>query len=120
MNEDSVDLELRRALRGKPHAAAPDFEEMMAAAEQQASPERHRLYLSGAIAAVLAVVVIGAMLRTSLPEAPQDEYRIGDALLSSTDWHAPSDDWLPQRQFDIYRDLPALPRSTEMTRGTLL
>ena len=120
MNERQVDLELRRALRGKPHAVPPDFAEMIAAAEQRVSPERRRLYLSGAIAALLALVVIGATLRSPLPEAPRDEYRIGEALLSSTGWHAPSDAWLPSRQFDIYRDLPTLPRSTEMTQGTLL
>jgi len=120
--DDWVDAELRRALRGRPAATAPDFAATLKAAEQRQSPDRHRLYTSGAIAAVLGVVAIGLALQWSAPEPgpPSDSYRISEALMSSTQWQAPSDALLPQHRIDIYGDIPDLPGSTESTQGTLL
>ena len=120
--DDWVEHELRRALSGRPATTAPDFETTLKAAEQRQSPERHRLYTSGAIAAVLGIVAIGLALRWSgpAPAPPIDGYRISEALMSSTQWQAPSDTLLPQHRIDIYGDIPDLPGSTESTQGTLL
>ena len=41
-------------------------------------------------------------------------------LLGSTSWQAPSDVLLPQHEFDLYQDMPALIESTEAATGALL
>jgi hypothetical protein len=41
-------------------------------------------------------------------------------LMDSTYWSAPSDVLLPDREFDIYQDLPVLFESTEPAEGALL
>ena len=53
--------------------------------------------------------------------APVDESYVEVAdLMDSTYWTAPSDVLLPDRQFDIYQDMPELFESTEPAGGTLL
>ena len=118
--EDWVEDELRHARRGIPATDAPAFAKTFEAAEAQLDAERRRLYTSGAIAAVLALVAIGIALRMPGPATPDGAYRIGDALMTSTQWTAPSDALMPRHQFDIYQDLPTLPGSTESAQGTLL
>ena len=99
--DDRVEDELRRALRGRPHAQAPDFEETLRAAEHRLSPDRRRLYASGAIAAALGIVAIGIALRSPEPAPPINGYNIEEALMSSTQWQAPSDSLLPQHRIDL-------------------
>lgn len=116
------DTRLGSALRdAQAHAegdAAPDFSRVWDAARARAAADRNRrrlLAASGAVAAVLAIVV-------GLPTPSEDEWRYIDAdeLLQTTGWSAPSDSLLPDREFDIYRDIPVLIESTDNYGGALL
>jgi hypothetical protein len=54
-------------------------------------------------------------------QAPKEATYIEVAeLLDSTYWFAPSDVLLPDREFDIYQDMPVLFESTEPAEGALL
>ena len=94
----------------------PSFEETWQAARQRhAAGRRHYGRFATAAAIVAAVVVAFNM------QAPQQPSYIEVAeLLESTYWSAPSDALLPDRQFDIYQDMPVIFESTEPAGGALL
>jgi len=99
-------------------AQAPAFDAVWAAAVAQAGSARKRYVPFAVSAAAVAVLAIVFILRTPVGEEWQyvDEYE----LFETTGWSAPSDSLLPKREFDIYRDVPALIESTEPYGGALL
>ena len=96
--------------------AGSSFETTWQAAQQRHAAGR-RLYrrVAGA-AAVVAAVVIAVY---GQPPAAESYIEVAD-LLESTYWTAPSDALLPDRQFDIYQDMPVIFESTEPAGGALL
>ncbi len=116
------DTRLGNAIRqAQAHAdgrAAPDFGSVWAAANARTGTARNRRRLFAASGAIAAMLVIAFGLRTS----SEDEWRYIDKteLLQTTGWSAPSDSLLPDREFDIYRDMPVLIESTDNYGGPLL
>lgn len=94
----------------------PAFDEVWQSARQRhATMRRRSLRFAGAAAFVAAVVI------AFFAESPTEHSYIEVAdLMDSTYWTAPSDVLLPDRQFDIYQDMPVLFESTEPAGGTLL
>lgn len=97
---------------------APAFDSVIAAAEARLARQRRRYGLFAAVAAGIAVVALGVSLST--PERIEFRYVEPGELLGSTSWQAPSDVLLPEREVDIYRELPALMESTDTAEGALL
>lgn len=119
MNIEDGELRGAVARAWKRHApgSLPTFAATWAAAERRRAVARAR-HRNVAIAAALAVIVVAALsLRAPEPDVPYIE--VAD-LLESTGWFAPSDILLPERQFDIYQELPVIIESTEPAGGTLL
>jgi hypothetical protein len=97
-------------------AAEPSFETTWQAAQQRhAAGRRHYRRFAGAAAVAAAVVVV----LYAQPPAGESYIEVAD-LLESTYWTAPSDALLPDRQFDIYQDMPVIFESTEPAGGALL
>ncbi len=118
MNEadDKLAQQLKQAM---PEARrVPGFEESWRAAEHRAGRNRHRLHV--AAAAAVAAIAMLVLVDTPGPGEPALEYIEIAELLESTSWTAPSDTLLPEREFDIYQELPALMESTEERKGALL
>ena len=111
------DQDLREAVsRSWPDAGEPSFAETWAAARRRHSAGRRKYPYLAAAAAVAAVATIAFSL-----QAPEQSRYIEVAdLLESTYWVAPSDALLPDRQFDIYQDMPEIFESTDSAGGTLL
>ena len=87
----------------------------------QAARERHttgRRYYQR-FAAAAAVIAVAAIALNSGPPTQETYIEVAD-LLETTYWTAPSDVLLPEREFDIYQDMPVLFESTEPAGGTLL
>jgi hypothetical protein len=99
-----------------PAVQEPAFDDAWKAAGASYSVKRRnarRLAGAAAAAAIVAIAIFG--------DAPVDESYVEVAdLMDSTYWAAPSDVLLPERQFDIYQDMPELFESTEPAGGTLL
>jgi len=96
--------------------AEPSFEMTWQAAQQRHAAGRlHYRRFAGAAAIVAAAVI--AMY--AQPPAGESYIEVAD-LLESTYWTAPSDALLPNRQFDIYQDMPVIFESTEPAGGALL
>ena len=93
------------------------FADAWRAAEQRHAAARRRYRRLATVATLVAVVVIGLKLQGPGEEPPYIEVA---ELLESTSWSAPSDVLLPDREFDIYQDMPVLFESTEPVGGTLL
>ena len=115
MNKE--DQEIRAALQASQRQAdgrAPDFNRIFGVAERQ-SRARHRFQLAG-LAAAAAIAVIAL----SLLPAQEEEFVYVDLeeLTATTQWSAPSDSLLPQHQFDLYRDLPGMFDSTDMSTNS--
>lgn len=112
--DDTLRDDLRRAA---PSGDPPSFGVVWSAAERRFAARRlrHRVLAGAAIVAAVAVFVT---LR-----APVDDsvayIEVAD-VLESTYWSAPSDVLLPERQFDIYQEIPVLMESTEPAGGALL
>lgn len=92
----------------------PGFEAAYAAAEGR-SRARYRMRFTG----LAAAAAIAAIALTLLPDQ-QDEFTYIklEELTSTTSWSAPSDSLLPQHQFDLYRELPGMFESTDMSTNT--
>ena len=99
-----------------PREQAPSFDDAwQEAGKRYASSRRtvRRFAAAAGVAAIAAIAMFG--------NPPVDETYIEVAdLMESTYWTAPSDVLLPERQFDIYQDMPDLFESTEPAGGTLL
>ena len=119
MNEQELKNALGKAYRSA-EGTPPPFADSFAIAEDRYRASRRRLRWVGGLAAAAAAVAVTAGLWPG-PQAPvDDEFMIADALMNSTTWTAPSDVLMPDHQFDIYRDIPVLDRSTISEEGTLL
>jgi hypothetical protein len=106
-----------RAAEGEP----PPFDKVWAAAERQIeASSRQRSRIAGGMAAAVLLVAMTVLLWQQREAPPGDDYLIADALMNSTSWTAPSDMLLPEHQFDIYREVPALVPSTNSQEGSLL
>jgi hypothetical protein len=106
---------LREAQRAAEGGRVPDFDAVWAAAEEQAG-KRHRPWaFAGVAAAVVAAIVWFAQ-----PDEQAWQYIDPDDLASGTSWVAPSDVLLPERQFDIFKEIPVLIESTGTNEGALL
>jgi len=94
----------------------PAFDATWLAARQRHENTRRRYQRFAGVAALAATAII-----VLFAQSPSHETYIEVAdLLDSTYWTAPSDVLLPQREFDIYQDMPVLFESTEPAGGTLL
>lgn len=99
----------RRVREAWPEASqAPLFEATWAAAERRRGGRRYGFGLGAAAAAVAAAVMV---LTNSGAPTSESYVEVAD-LMNSTYWAAPSDVLLPDREFDIYQDLPELFEST--------
>ena len=116
------DTRLRTAVRDAQAYAeggsAPDFGRLWAAADERAGKEKNRRRLLAATGAVAAALAIAFGLRA--PAEQEWRYIDADELLQTTGWSAPSDSLMPDREFDIYREIPVLIESTEINGGALL
>ena len=116
-SDDALREALMRAWQratSRNHAA---FDEVWRDAEQRHVAARRRYRRFATVAALAAAVVIGLNLKGPIEER---RYIETAELLDSTYWSAPSDVLLPDREFDIYQDMPVLFESTEPAGGTLL
>lgn len=98
--------------------AAPGFGRLWAAADARAAKAKNRRRLLAAAGAVAATLSIAFGLRA--PTEQEWRYIDADELLETTGWSAPSDSLLPDRELDIYREMPVLIESTEFNGGALL
>jgi hypothetical protein len=96
--------------------AGSSFETTWQAAQARHSAGRRRYRRFAGAAAFVAAVVVALYAQ---PPARDSYIEVAD-LLESTYWTAPSDALLPDRQFDIYQDMPVIFESTEPARGALL
>ena len=113
-NDDTLRRRVREAWP-KP-SQVPPFEAAWTAAERRRHDRRYGYGFGAAAAAVTAAAII----LVSNGGAPAESYVEVAELMNSTYWAAPSDVLLPEREFDIYQDLPALMESTEEVGGALL
>lgn len=118
------DQEIKDALKSAYKSAErkpPPFAEVWSAAERQHQDSGRRRYrMAGGLAAAAALAAMTILLWPQQEAELTDEYLIADALMNSVSWSAPSDMLLPERQFDIYQEIPALVPSTNSQEGTLL
>ena len=79
---------------------------------------RRRCVRHAAVAAGI-VTVMALVLKSGVPSDDTAYIEIAE-LFESTSWSAPSDALLPEREFDIYEDIPSFIESTEPVGGALL
>lgn len=106
---------LRRSQRAVEAGRVPDFDRVWAAAEAQAGRRRRPWVLGGIAAAAVASIVWFVQ-----PGEQAWQFVDPEDLASGTRWVAPSDVLLPERQFDIFKEVPVLIESTETGEGALL
>jgi len=113
------DQDLASAVRhSAPEVTAPAFDKVWANAELSHRQSRRRYAWLASAAAMAAAIVI--VLNIGAPTENNIKF-IGLAdLMDSTSWTAPSDSLLPERQFNLYQDLPTLIESTKPVEGALL
>lgn len=112
---------MRQLLRPANRPDAPDFDSTLAAAERRLMREASlRRHVAGgsALAACLLIAVI--VLHSGTPGPAALDLDIETALMTETQWRAPSDSLLPSRSTDLYSDLPGMPASTDLEDRTLL
>lgn len=97
-------------------AQTPPFDAAWAAAERRRAGRRYAYAIGAAAAAVVAAVIV--LFSSGAPV--QDSYVETADLMDSTYWTAPSDALLPDREFDIYQDMPVIFESTDPAEGALL
>ena len=118
MNESDKALRDRLVRAWQQHAddRPPAFEATwQRAADRHATGRRYyRRFASVAVIAAALVIAMNLQLPTIGPYI-----EVAD-LLETTYWSAPSDVLLPDREFDIYQDMPVIFESTEPAGGALL
>ena len=119
MNEAELKRRWKESLQ-KRSGDAPEFDEVWVAAEARYLDERRRFRrLSGTAAALAVLAIVIGLLPENEPSNLQG-VEVGDDLLSSTLWTAPSDVLIPRHGIDIYQNIPTLMESTEFEEETLL
>ena len=111
------DNALRDAVRESwPTNREPSFEDTWQAAHRRYGAGRRKYgYFAGA-----AAIAAAAVIAFNMQQPQQTPYIEVAELLETTYWTAPSDALLPDRQFDIYQDMPEIFESTEPAEGALL
>ena len=107
----NTDMTLRKRIRDAWHRddSGSSFEAIWQRAEATYAASRRRYTGFAAAAVIIAVVAVVFGVRAPVDEATHIEMV---DLLDSTYWSAPSDVLLPEREFDIYQELPTLFEST--------
>jgi len=90
-------------------AEVPAFDDVWKRAEDRFAGSRRQYARLAAVALALGLIAVVIGVRPTVEESPYIEMA---ELLNSTYWAAPSDVLLPQRDFDIYEELPDLFEST--------
>ncbi len=108
--------DIRQAWPHGAGGATPSFANTWRAAEERHAARRRHYRRFAVAAAAVATVVVALNAHSPL----QDSYIEVAELLESTYWSAPSDSLLPDREFDIYQDMPVIFESTEPAGGALL
>jgi hypothetical protein len=116
-SKDTLRDAVNNAFKDAAGIQQPSFERLWQKAEQKHAALRRRYRWFAGAAATAAAVAIALNLQ---PPEEQGAYIEIAELLDSTYWSAPSDVLLPDREFDIYQDLPVLFESTEPAEGALL
>ena len=118
-SDERLREQVSRAWQNAAGGGHPAFDELWHAALQQHDNSRQHYRRFASVAAIVAAVVVGLNLQTPTPMGESPYIEMTD-LLDSTYWTAPSDALLPEREFDIYHDMPVLFESTEPVGGALL
>lgn len=114
--DDALERRVRHALDVS--GPVPPFDAAFDAAERRlAAPRRSRWIAASAAAAVVVALAVAPFVDRA-PAGP--EYVQIAELMDTTGWSAPSDVLLPQREIDLYRELPDIPKSTKPAEGALL
>jgi len=115
--DDKLREQISRAWARRVSDRQPPFDKTWQIAQSRHAALRRRYRRFAGVAAIAAAIVIGLNALTSTDEPTYIEVA---ELLESTYWSAPSDVLLPDREFDIYQDMPVLFESTEPAGGALL
>jgi len=117
MSDETLREQVSRAWQRAADEDHSSFDIVWQAAQERHTASRRRYLRFASVAAVVAAIVVG--LNLQVPEEEVSYIEIAE-LLDSTYWSAPSDVLLPDREFDIYQDMPVLFESTEPAGGALL
>ncbi|MFQ5548964.1 MAG: hypothetical protein ACE5FV_11780 [Woeseia sp.] len=120
MNDNELKERLQPALKSVQGRDAPAFETMWAGAERRYRARRSAYRRFAAVAAVAGIAVALMLVRSPNGNGITGAYLTEEDLMSSTRWLAPSDTLLPQREFDIYGELPVLIETNDLKEGLLL
>ena len=115
-SDDTLRKQVSRAWKREGNAGQPSFGDAWQAAKHRYATTRRRYSKFAGVAALAAALVVVLNLQSPAEESYID---VAD-LLESTYWSAPSDVLLPDREFDIYQDMPVLFESTEPAGGASL
>ena len=114
--DDMLRDNLQRSWRATVDREPSGFDAVWHAAETHNM--RRRCVRHAAVAAGI-VTVMALVLKSGVPSDDTAYIEIAE-LFESTSWSAPSDALLPEREFDIYEDIPSFIESTEPVGGALL
>jgi len=115
--DDSLREQVRCAWQPGEAEKPPSFDRVWKVAGARYVSARQRYRRVASAAAIAAVVVVA--WNWQVPADETTYIKIAE-LLESTAWSAPSDVLLPNREFDIYQDMPEIFESTEPVGGSLL
>jgi len=115
LSDEQLRAALSQAQANKEFGTVPAFGTTLARAETRLRARRRRHGMLAGSAAVLALAFF--MLK---PSEEEFHYINTAELLETTSWSAPSDSLMPERQYDIYGEMPVLIESTETYGGALL
>ncbi len=115
--DDSLREQVSGAWRSGAAEKPPSFDRIWQAADARYVSAKRRYRRVASVAAIAAAVVVAWNWQVPADETTYIEIA---ELLESTSWSAPSDVLLPNREFDIYQDMPVLFESTDPAGGALL
>ena len=107
--DEALRQRVRQSWQRGDNEEVPPFDQVWRHAEARLTASRRRYAQLAAIAVALGIIAVFFGTR---PTVDEPQYIEMAELLNSTYWAAPSDVLLPQREFDIYQDLPELFEST--------